>query len=248
MPGSARARSSRLPWPPRSARLHGLALDVEADALALDRGARSGLGTGLFLQGGLALDGGRGPADRPAPIIARLPFPEDWHVLLILDPARQGVHGPEEIAAFKSLPEFPGGARRASLPARAHAGAAGRRRARPCKLRPRGHRDPDARRRLFRRGAGRTLRQPGCRRRPRRCSPRTASKAMARAPGGRPDLPSPRRARRRAGCRTSPLRSLPQKGLELQIVKGRNSGAAIGEMAAGRQEGSAAWLSLTSCT
>jgi len=87
--------------------LHGDALDVEADALVLDRAARSGLGTGLFLQGGLALDGGRGPLDRPAPIIARLPFPEAWHILLVLDPAAEGVHGPEEAAAFRSLPEFP---------------------------------------------------------------------------------------------------------------------------------------------
>jgi beta-ribofuranosylaminobenzene 5'-phosphate synthase len=87
--------------------LHGLALDVGADALALDRAARSGLGTGLFLQGGLALDGGRGAADRPAPIIARLPFPEDWHILLVLDLASEGVHGPEEAAAFRNLPEFP---------------------------------------------------------------------------------------------------------------------------------------------
>ena len=87
--------------------LHGLVLDVEGDALALDRGARSGLGTGLFLQGGLALDGGRGPSDHPAPIIARLPFPEDWHVLLVLDPEHQGIHGRDEIEAFKALPVFP---------------------------------------------------------------------------------------------------------------------------------------------
>lgn len=89
-------------------RLHGLALDVEADALLLDRAARSGLGTGLFLQGGLVLDGGRGPEGHPAPIIARLPFPEDWHVLLIFDPAHQGIHGSEENTAFQALPEFPG--------------------------------------------------------------------------------------------------------------------------------------------
>lgn len=87
--------------------LHGLALDVEADAVTLGRGARSGLGIGLFLEGGLALDGGRGASDRPAPIVARMPFPEDWHVLLVRDPARQGIHGPEELEAFKALPAFP---------------------------------------------------------------------------------------------------------------------------------------------
>jgi beta-RFAP synthase len=88
-------------------RLNRLALDVDGDAAVLERGARSGIGTGFFLEGGLALDGGRGAADRPAPIIARLPFPEDWHLLLMLDPARQGIHGTDESAAFKTLPGFP---------------------------------------------------------------------------------------------------------------------------------------------
>lgn len=88
-------------------RLHRLAVDVEADALLLDRSARSGLGAGFFHEGGLALDGGRGEAERPAPIVARLPFPEGWRVLLIFDPARQGVHGPAELAAFRDLAPFP---------------------------------------------------------------------------------------------------------------------------------------------
>ena len=88
-------------------RLHRLALDVEGDALLLDRSARSGLSTGFFQEGGVMLDGGRGAADLPAPVIARLPFPEDWRVLLILDPSRQGMHGAEEIAAFQALPPFP---------------------------------------------------------------------------------------------------------------------------------------------
>src|SRR5947209_4889537 len=57
-------------------RLHGLPLDVAADAIRLDRGARSGAGVGLFHHGGLVLDGGRGPAMRPAPVIARMPIPE----------------------------------------------------------------------------------------------------------------------------------------------------------------------------
>src|SRR5437588_4706622 len=44
--------------------LHGLPLDVAADAIRLDRGARSGAGVGLFHHGGLVLDGGRRPAMR----------------------------------------------------------------------------------------------------------------------------------------------------------------------------------------
>jgi beta-RFAP synthase len=87
-------------------RLHGLALDLEADATLLERGSRSGLGAAFFLEGGVALDGGVRPTERPAPVVARLPFPEDWRVLLIFDPSRQGVHGEAERLAFEVLPPF----------------------------------------------------------------------------------------------------------------------------------------------
>jgi beta-RFAP synthase len=89
-------------------RLHGLPLDVTADAIRLDRGARSGVGVGLFHQGGLVVDGGRGQTMRPAPIVARMPFPDRWRILVVLDPLRQGKHGPDEIAAFENLPPFSG--------------------------------------------------------------------------------------------------------------------------------------------
>lgn len=88
-------------------RLHGLDFDIEADALRLDRTARSGLGAGFFQGGGLALDGGRAENGPPAPIIARLPFPGEWRVLLVLDPSRQGAHGTKEAEAFAALPQFP---------------------------------------------------------------------------------------------------------------------------------------------
>jgi beta-RFAP synthase len=87
--------------------LHAVPLDIDSDAVRLGRGARSGLGIGLFRDGGLAVDGGRGPATRVAPIIARLPFPDQWRVLVLLDPTRQGAHGRDEIDAFAALPEFP---------------------------------------------------------------------------------------------------------------------------------------------
>jgi beta-RFAP synthase len=89
-------------------RLHGIPLDVAGDAIRLDRGARSGVGVGLFDHGGLVLDGGRGPALRPAPVIARLPIPDRWCILLVLDPLRQGKHGAAESAAFEALPRFSG--------------------------------------------------------------------------------------------------------------------------------------------
>jgi beta-ribofuranosylaminobenzene 5'-phosphate synthase len=88
-------------------RLNDLPLDVEDDAIHLGRGERSGTGIGIFTRGGLVVDGGRGAEDAPAPIICHMPVPESWGVLVLLDPARQGLHGPEELAAFAALPPFP---------------------------------------------------------------------------------------------------------------------------------------------
>jgi beta-ribofuranosylaminobenzene 5'-phosphate synthase len=87
-------------------RLHDLPLDVRGDAIHLGRGRRSGTGIGLFTRGGLVVDGGRGADDAPAPIICHLPVPESWAVLVVLDPARQGLHGPQEVAAFAALAPF----------------------------------------------------------------------------------------------------------------------------------------------
>lgn len=88
-------------------RLHDRPLDVEGDAAELGRGARSGLGIGLFRTGGFVVDGGRGPSTTVPPVVSQVPFPEEWRVVVMLDPARQGAHGPGEAAAFAALPPFP---------------------------------------------------------------------------------------------------------------------------------------------
>jgi beta-ribofuranosylaminobenzene 5'-phosphate synthase len=88
-------------------RLNDLPLDVSGDAIHLGRGLRSGTGIGIFTRGGLVVDGGRGADDVPAPVICHMPVPESWGVLVLLDPARQGLHGPEELAAFAALAPFP---------------------------------------------------------------------------------------------------------------------------------------------
>ncbi len=86
-------------------RLHGIAPDLRGDAARLGRGARSGIGIGLFEQGGLVVDGGRGASDDvPPPLLARLAVPDTWQVLLLLDPAGHGLSGTEERAAFAALP------------------------------------------------------------------------------------------------------------------------------------------------
>lgn len=88
-------------------RLNGIAVDVRRIAQLLERGARSSIGIATFEQGGVVLDGGRGSADRPPPVLSRLPFPDAWRILLIFDESRRGLHGPAEIEAFQRLPAFP---------------------------------------------------------------------------------------------------------------------------------------------
>jgi beta-ribofuranosylaminobenzene 5'-phosphate synthase len=94
-------------------RLYGRVFDPAATAAALDRGNRSGVGLAAFTRGGLVLDGGRGLSDgrhlddAPPPVVARLPFPNAWRVILVLHEGRTGVHGPAETRAFAALPPFP---------------------------------------------------------------------------------------------------------------------------------------------
>jgi beta-RFAP synthase len=85
-------------------RLEGIAPDSAADALLLQRGLRSGIGIGLFERGGFLVDGGRNDQTAIPPILARIAFPEDWRVILVRPPHGDGVHGPEEVAAFARLP------------------------------------------------------------------------------------------------------------------------------------------------
>lgn len=87
--------------------LSGMRLDARADAAYLDRGARSGIGVGIFDKGGVVLDAGRSDAGAPPPVVAQFAFPEEWRILLVLDSRSEGVHGPAEAAAFAALPPFP---------------------------------------------------------------------------------------------------------------------------------------------
>ncbi|MBS1212601.1 MAG: kinase [Proteobacteria bacterium] len=89
------------------AKLHGLALELRDAARAIERGARSGIGIAVFEQGGLILDGGRGPDTITPPVISRMEMPADWRFILIFDERGQGLHGKQEIDAFAALPPFP---------------------------------------------------------------------------------------------------------------------------------------------
>lgn len=88
------------------ASLHGLSLATAEIARLLGRGLRSGVGIAGFDQGGLLVDGGTGDEGGPAPLLARQEPPADWRVLLVLDPARDGLSGDDERAAIAALPSF----------------------------------------------------------------------------------------------------------------------------------------------
>ncbi|PPC90640.1 MAG: GHMP kinase [Methylobacter sp.] len=86
---------------------YNLGLSIREIARLTDRGLRSGVGIGIFEHGGLIVDGGRGENTITPPVLARNPVPDDWRFILVFDHRGQGLHGKQEINAFKTLPPFP---------------------------------------------------------------------------------------------------------------------------------------------
>ena len=84
-----------------------LGLNVRDIACLSDRGTRSGIGIGVFEQGGLVVDGGRGIDTTTPPLLVRMTVPEHWRFILVFDQRGQGLHGEQEINAFKQLSPFP---------------------------------------------------------------------------------------------------------------------------------------------
>jgi beta-ribofuranosylaminobenzene 5'-phosphate synthase len=90
----------------RAVRFLGGAPEVASQELAqlTGRGFRSGIGLHGFAQGGLIVDGGRRRENDVPPLLTRVPFPEDWSILVLRPPGDPGLHGLEERRAFESLP------------------------------------------------------------------------------------------------------------------------------------------------
>ena len=88
---------------------HWHGLDVSTPTLAqwLGRGLRSGVGIAGFDQGGLLVDGGPGADGAAASVLARLPLPAAWRVLVVQDGAHQGLSGTEERRAMATLAPLP---------------------------------------------------------------------------------------------------------------------------------------------
>jgi beta-RFAP synthase len=94
--GLAVARALALAWGTGG----GDVLDL---AQRVGRGRRSALGIHGFAQGGFLVEGGQGQGTKPAPLVARVAFPEGWPLLLVLPVGAKGYHGQEEIQAFERL-------------------------------------------------------------------------------------------------------------------------------------------------
>jgi beta-ribofuranosylaminobenzene 5'-phosphate synthase len=89
------------------AQWHGLNLGTPTLARWLGRGARSGIGIAGFDRGGLLVDGGPGAGGEPGSVLARMPFPAAWRVLVVQDSAHQGLSGAAEADAIDTLPPLP---------------------------------------------------------------------------------------------------------------------------------------------
>jgi beta-RFAP synthase len=83
-------------------------LSVVELAQRVGRGLRSALGIHGFEHGGLLVEAGKHTPDQVAPLVARLAFPEEWRVVLVLPSGVTGRHGREEREIFQQRLNRPG--------------------------------------------------------------------------------------------------------------------------------------------
>lgn len=87
------------------AELHGTPVDVPALARSVGRGGRSAIGTWTFAGGGLVVEGGkRRDDDSCGPLLARIPFPPSWRVVVAVPDVAPAISGADEAAAIAQLP------------------------------------------------------------------------------------------------------------------------------------------------
>jgi len=78
-------------------------MEVQELATAVGRGGRSGLGVHGFQVGGFLVEGGKGPGSTSSPLLAHMPLPEPWRVVIVLPRGACGVHGLKERQAFEVI-------------------------------------------------------------------------------------------------------------------------------------------------
>ncbi len=86
---------------------HGITISTQDLAETLGRGQRSGIGIASFDHGGFIVDGGNKAQSNKPPMLFQHSFPEQWRIVLIMDPSNKGIHGQQETSAFNTLPKFP---------------------------------------------------------------------------------------------------------------------------------------------
>jgi beta-RFAP synthase len=84
----------------------GLREETAALALRVGRGLRSGLGVHGFEHGGFLVEAGK-HSNSLAPLVAKVPFPDDWRIVVVISPTATGLHGVPERQAFARLAEHP---------------------------------------------------------------------------------------------------------------------------------------------
>ncbi len=82
---------------------NGLDLPTKELGPVLGRGKRSAIGLYGFDHGGIIVEGGKAQDENISPLVANLPWPKEWEIELHLESSKTGVHGSEEIQAFKSI-------------------------------------------------------------------------------------------------------------------------------------------------
>lgn len=85
--------------------LHGIMAPVPELATVVGRARRSAIGTYVFAFGGCVLEAGQRDGDaRPAPLLGRLAFPDEWRCVVAIPAAAPGLSGEAEDQAFAKLP------------------------------------------------------------------------------------------------------------------------------------------------
>ncbi|KUO62611.1 MAG: hypothetical protein APF84_02375 [Gracilibacter sp. BRH_c7a] len=83
---------------------------TELAAITDRESSRSGIGVAAFERGGFLIDGGKKESELQSqdrfdvpPVLARIPFPEDWAIILVLPYQQEKMFGCKEENAFNSL-------------------------------------------------------------------------------------------------------------------------------------------------
>lgn len=89
-------------------RLEGRSLpSAEELAASVGRGLRSAVGAHGFVSGGLIIEPGKLAGETLSPLEQRVAIPDSWRFALIRPQAPVGLHGSDEIKAFRRLPPVP---------------------------------------------------------------------------------------------------------------------------------------------